>query len=125
MDYQRLLGVKESQPRFHPQKKNPEPMWRLGAAVSRYLQEDGQNDDGVAVYDFTTNLSRYATPVLFIAGSKSEVLGESLQQKQIMQYPSASLEVVSGAGHDVHWTQTGEVLTLVRGYLNAVKGGSQ
>jgi proline iminopeptidase len=125
LDYQRLLGLKESQPRFHQSKKNPEPMWRMGAVVSRYLQEDGQNDNGVAVYDFTTDLSRYTTPVLFIAGSKSEVLGEDFQRKQMTKYPSASLEVVSGAGHDVHWSHTREVLALVRGYLAAVKGASR
>jgi proline iminopeptidase len=125
LDYARLLGLKESQPRFHQATKNPEPLWRLGAAVSRYLQEDGQNGAGVAVYDFTTNLSQYATPVLFIAGSKSEVLGEDFQRKQVTQYPSASLEVVPGAGHDVNWTHTPEVLTLVRNYLNTVKGASR
>jgi proline iminopeptidase len=125
LDYARLQGLKESQPRFHQRKKNPEPLWRLGAAVSRYLQEDGQNGEGVAVYDFTTNLSRYTTTVLFIAGSRSEVLGEDLQRKQMTQYPSATLEVVSGAGHDVNWTHTSEVLTLVRGYLDAVKGASR
>jgi len=100
-------------------------MWRLGAAVSRYLQEDGQNHDGVAVYDFTTNLPQFTTPVLFIAGSRSEVLGEDFQRKQMTHYPSASLEVVAGAGHDVHWTHTSEVLALVRGYLDAVKGASR
>jgi proline iminopeptidase len=126
MDYQRLLGLKGSQPHFHQRMgTNPEPLWRLGAAVNRYLQEDGQNGEGVAVYDFTTDLARYTTPVLFIAGSKSEVLGEALQRKQVTRYPSASLEVVDSAGHDVAWTHTREVLALVRGYLDAVKGGSQ
>ena len=122
LDYQRLLGLRESQPRFHQRKKNPEPVWRLGAAVNRYLQEDGQNDAGVAVYDFTTSLSRYTTPVLFIAGSRSEVLGEAFQREQMTNYPSASLAVVPDAGHDVHWTHTPEVLALVRGYLDQVKG---
>lgn len=123
LDYQRLLGLRESQPRFHQRKKNPEPMWRMGAAVNRYLQEDGQNGQGVADYDFTTDLDRFTTPVLFIAGSKSEVLGEDFQRKQMAHYPAASLEVVAGAGHDVNWTHPSEVLALVRDYLESVKGG--
>jgi len=60
--------------------------------------------------------------VLFIAGSWSEVLGPSLQQEQMLRYPSASLQVVNGAGHDVAWVKAAEVLTHVRAYLNALKG---
>ncbi len=126
MDYERMLGLKDSQPRFHQRSDvDPAPVWRLGAAVSRYLEEDGKDDNGVAVYDFTTNLSRYLTPVLFVAGSLSEVLGESFQREQMLHYPSTSLVVVDGAGHDVDWTHTGEVLTHVRAYLEARTGGLQ
>lgn len=126
MDYERMLGLKDSQPRFHQRTDvDPAPVWRLGAAVSRYLEEDGKDDKGVAVYDFTTNLSHYTTPVLFVVGSLSEVLGESFQRDQMLDYPSASLVVVDDAGHDVDWTHTNEVLAHVREYLDARKGGSQ
>jgi len=126
MDYERMLGLKDSQPRFHQRTDvDPAPIWRLGAAVSRYLEEDGKDDNGVAVYDFTTNLSRYTTPVLFIVGSLSGVLGESFQREQMLHYPSASLVAVDGAGHDVDWTNTAEVLNHVRPYLAARTGGSQ
>lgn len=125
MDYERLIGLRESQPRSHVRwDTDPAAMWRMGAAASRYITEDGQDNNGVAVYDFTTNLSQHTTPVLFIAGSLSEVLGETLQQEQIQRYPSASLEVVADAGHDVAWVKTAEVLTHVRAYLDALKGGS-
>ena len=40
-------------------------------------------------------------------------------------YPSASLQVVNDAGHDVAWVKTAEVLTLVRSYLDALKGAAQ
>ena len=123
MDYERMLGAKDGQPRFHQSKVNPSPIWRFGAAANRYITEDGQNKNGVFNYDFTTNLSAYTTPVLFIAGSMSEVLGASLQQEQVNRYPSASLEVVNGAGHDVAWIKTAEVLTHIRAYLDA-RGGT-
>jgi pimeloyl-ACP methyl ester carboxylesterase len=67
----------------------------------------------------------YTTPVLFIAGAWSEVQGPSLQQDQVLRYPSASLQVVEGAGHDVAWVKATEVVTLTRGYLDALKGVSQ
>ena len=124
MDYERMLGLKDGQPRFHQSTVDPAPSWRLGAAASRYLTEDGQDGNGVFNYDFTTNLSAYTTPVLFIAGSLSEVLGPSLQRQQVLRYPSASLEIVDGAGHDVAWVKTAEVLTHVRAYLDARKGGN-
>ncbi len=125
MDYERMLGVRDGQPRFHQSTVDPAPTWRLGAAASRYITEDGQDDNGVFNYDFTTNLTAYTTPVLFIAGSWSEVLGESLQQEQVLRYRSASLQVVADAGHDVAWVKAAEVLTLTRTYLDALKGGSQ
>jgi hypothetical protein len=82
-----MLGAKNSQPRFHENKENPSPVWRMGAAANRYISEDGQDANGVFNYDFTTNLATFTTPVLFIAGAWSEVLGESLQQEQISVPP--------------------------------------
>jgi proline iminopeptidase len=125
MDYERTLGVKDGQPRFHLSKTDPEPGWRLGAAAAKYITEDGQDGSGRFNFDFTTNLAAYTTPVLFVAGSLSEVLGPSLQQRQVLRYPTASLEVVDGVGHDVAWVRAGEVLTYIRAYLDARQGGNR
>ena len=123
MDFERMLGAKNSQPKFHLDRVNPMPVWRMGAAANKYIAEDGQDSKGNFNYDFTTNLPAYTTPVLFVVGSLSEVLGESLQREQIQRYPSAYLEVVDGAGHDVAWVKTSEVLSHVRPYLAARRGG--
>lgn len=125
MDFERMLGLRDGQPRFHQSKTDPAPGWRMGAAASRYVMESGQNASGRFNYDLTTNLAAYTTPVLFIAGSLSEVLGPSLQTKQVLHYPSASLQVVNGAGHDVAWVKAPEVLSHVRPYLAARRGGAQ
>ena len=124
MDYERMLGMKDGQPKFHLSVDNPEPGWRLGAAANRYVMEDGQDASHHFNYDFTTHLAAYTTPVLFVAGALSEVLGESLQRQQVLRYPSATLQVVSGAGHDVAWVKTAEVLTYIRPYLAARRGGN-
>lgn len=123
MDYERMIGLRESQPKSHTSKENPAPGWRQGAAASRYLMEDGQDDDGKFNYDFTRNLAAFTTPVLFVTGSLSEVLGEPLQRDQVHHFPAASLVVVPGAGHDVAWVKTSEVLTHIRAYLDAREGG--
>lgn len=126
MDYERMLGLKDAQPRFHQRMDvDPAPSWRLGAVASRAIQEDGQDANGVAVYDFTTGLSAFPTPVLFVAGSLSEVLGEAFQREQLAQYPAASLAVIAGAGHDLDWTHTAAVLAEVRAYLDARRGGAR
>ena len=125
MDYERMLGATHGQPRFHESKENPSPVWRLGAAAMRYIPEDGQDGNGVYNYDFTTNLDAFTTPVLFITGSWSEVLGASLQEQQMLLYPVASLKVVDGAGHDVSWIKTPEVLAEIRSYLDGLKGAGR
>ena len=101
------------------------PVWRLGAAAHRYIMEAGQDGHGRFVYDFTTNLSAYTTPVLFIAGSQSDVLGPALQVSQVLRYPDASLAIVAGAGHEVAWTHAADVVTHIRAYLNARNGGAR
>lgn len=124
-DYEMMLGARHSQPKFHQSRTNPAPGWRVGAAVNRYLPEDGQDDDGTFVYDFTTKLAAFDTPVLFIAGSLSEVLGPSLQEEQVQHFPAASLVVLDGVGHDAAWVKSAETLALIRDYLDAREGGAQ
>ncbi len=121
MDYERALGLRDAQPKFGESKTNHEPIWRMGAAASRYIQEEGMTN-GEYTYDFTTNLAAFTKPVLFIAGSLSRVLGPSLQNQQVLKYPHASLTVIDGAGHDVAWVKTSAVLTQIRAYLAARDG---
>ena len=127
MDYERNLGLSGGlQPRFGLSETDPAPIWRQGAVVNKYLNSSIQVN-GKFVYDFADNLSAFTTPVLFVTGSMSEVLGASLQQQQMTRYPAASLEIVQGAGHDVNWVKAAEVLTHINAYLAARKaaGGIQ
>jgi proline iminopeptidase len=117
MDYQRCLGLQDSQPGFHIQKNPAAPIWRLGALANRCIEEEGLDDDGNAVYDFTTNLAAYRTEVLFLASGLNEVIGRDFQARQISAYPHATLEVVEGAGHDFAWLKPAETLTRIRNYF--------
>lgn len=125
MDYARAIGQRDGQPRYHQSTVDPAPTWRLGASVSRYLMESGQDRNGIFNYDFTTNLGAFQTTVLFIAGSLSEVQGQSLQQQLVQHFPSTVLKVVNGAGHDVAWVKAAEVLSYARPYLTAFRGDIQ
>jgi proline iminopeptidase len=127
MDFERMLGAKDAQPRYHVSSVDPPPLWRTGAAANRYITEDGQDGNGKFTYDFTTNLAAYTTPVLFIAGALSEVIGPSLQQQQVTRFPSASLEVIPDVGHELQWEKPAEALSPIRTYLAArqAAGASQ
>jgi proline iminopeptidase len=117
MDYQRCLGIRDSQPRFHQQKDPASPFWRLGAAANRYIEEDGQDDDGNAVYDFTTGLQAYDTEVLLLASGLNEIIGRDFQARQAAVYPNARLEIVEGCGHDFAWVKPAETVGLIRQYI--------
>ncbi|MBK7594089.1 MAG: alpha/beta hydrolase [Gemmatimonadetes bacterium] len=124
MDYQMAIGAKGAQPRNNVrQGPGAEPSWREGAFANRYLQEDGQDGAAKFNYDFTANLQAFTGRVLLIAGARSEVLGPTLQQAQRPLYRTATLKIVDGGGHDVHWTHTAEVMGHVRAFLAVPQGG--
>jgi len=120
MDYQRCLGLRDSQPRFHLHDP-PAPIWRLGAAANRYITEDGQDDHGDMVYDFTTDLGAFGTEVLFLASGLNEVIGREFQARQVAAYPNARLEVVEGCGHDFAWVKPAETVERIRRYIEGVE----
>ena len=124
MDFQRLIGAKQAQPRFNISRTDPPKLWRMGAAANAFITEDGQDESGKFTYDFTSNLSAFTTPVQFIAGALSEVIGPSLQEQQVTRFPSATLAVVQGVGHEVQWEKAAQTITLIRAYLAARQGGN-
>lgn len=128
MDYQRCLGLRDSQPRFHQQKDPATPIWRLGAAANRYVEESGQDEDGNVVYDFTTELRGYHTEVLFLASGLNEVIGRDFQKLQAEAYPNARLEIIEGCGHDFAWVKPAETVERIRRYIERLdqnaNGGS-
>ncbi|MFC1539475.1 alpha/beta fold hydrolase [Candidatus Latescibacterota bacterium] len=121
-DYQHMLGLKNSQPKFHMEMhRDPSPFWRLGAAASFYIQDDGMDSKGNAVYNFTDNLHLFTTKVLFIASGRNEVIGKDFQEKQVKKYPNAELKIVPDCGHDLVWQKSSKVYTLIRLYLDEIK----
>jgi len=122
MDYERMLGYRQSQPKFHQSfDVDPSPCWRLGAAASRYIQEDGQDDHGKFVYDFTTHLGDFSKPVRFIASGWDEVLGVAFQSEQMTSYSRADLRVVPDVGHDLSWVKPAETLRWITDYLDQLE----
>ena len=88
------------------------------------MMEEAQDGKGVFNYDFTTNLSAFTGPALFIAGELSEVQGASLQQKQFTLFSNSVLIVEPGVGHEVPWEKAAQTVRHIQLFLTAF-GGTQ
>jgi proline iminopeptidase len=122
-DYHRLLGLRDSQPKFHQSVTDPAPVWRLGAVANKCLTQSGMKD-GKADYDFTDHLSAYTTKVLFVASAWNEVIGVAFQDQQRQFFPAADLVTIADAGHDFQWTQAAATAAVIRGYLSELAGAT-
>ncbi|UCF97316.1 MAG: alpha/beta hydrolase [Spirochaetaceae bacterium] len=122
MDYLILLAKKDSQPLYHMDSHgdDPEPSWRFGAAVSKYLPQSGMDSKGNSTWDFTTNLSSFTGTVLFMASGDNELIGEDHQTMQMDFYPDSQLVVIPNCGHDYWWTNTAEVVDAIHVFLNTL-----
>ena len=94
--------------------------WRVGAVANAEIQNEGLDEDGVGVWDFTVGLDDFETETLFIASGDNVVLGEEFQQRQMELYPSASLTVIPNAGHEVPTTHPEQTLRAVFNYVDAL-----
>ena len=96
------------------------PTVRLGGAVIR-SNFDGEfyPDD----YDFTTDLDRFTTEVLIIAGdTPTSDLGRELQLRQLDVFVDPTLEVLEGSGHtDVVWADGCRSAGLISAYLERIE----
>jgi pimeloyl-ACP methyl ester carboxylesterase len=115
-----MLGVRDSQPKYHSSDTDPALSWRLGAVANRCLINSAVQD-GKAVYDFTDHLAAYTKPVLFVASAKNEVIGVAFQQRQKQFFPASELVTIADSGHDMQWTHPAESLAVIRAYLGAVQ----
>ena len=119
MDYERAIGSRDAQPKYHVSTVDPPQNWRMGAAVNRWLMEEAQDSKGRFNYDFTTNLSAFTGPVLFIAGELSEVLGPSLQQTQFNLFSQGVLIVEPDVGHELQWERPAQTVRHIQLFLTA------
>ena len=86
------------------------------AAIAIAIREVNDGD-----YDFTTNLSAFTQPVLFISSDESDLGVEFQAAFQVPLFADARHEVVTGTGHNglINCT-TERTLRLIRGYLESL-----
>jgi proline iminopeptidase len=79
------------------------PFWRAGAVINSALLDIGKKTN----IDFTTNLSRYETKILFLYSQNNRAYGFAHAQKVSSAYKNVQLFKVEGAGHDMLSFPTG------------------
>lgn len=89
------------------------PSWRFGAQSS-----DAWDTAPAADLDrISAGAASYAGPVLLLAGSCNDWIGEALQVDHAAQFSNATLAVLPNAGHDVVWDNPDATLLVLRSFL--------
>jgi proline iminopeptidase len=97
------------------------PVYRFGSVASvNDLGPDGMLADGTYTFDFTQNLHRFNTRVLFINGDLNELLTPAFQAQNRAYLPNSELKIIEGVGHDLIWIKPGEHVRLIKTYLDEV-----
>ncbi|MEJ2206200.1 MAG: alpha/beta hydrolase [Gemmatimonadota bacterium] len=99
----------------HNDPSKPLPTWRAGAVVNGKLLD--LVDEG---FDWTTHLQAYTRPVLFLRGDLNTVATLSHQQELASSYPDATIETISGVGHEMIWERPADYLIHTRAYLQRI-----
>lgn len=108
---------------FDSRKGNPlgiagaYPFWRYGAVIHSALFEIAGKDG----FDWTTNLSRYKTKVLFCYSELNKAYGAEHAQLLSSAYPNVQLEMIHGTGHEMIYFGWDNFYPIVKNYLNALR----
>jgi proline iminopeptidase len=114
-DFQALQFSIKGIPSEHMDPKKPTPRWRVGAAVNQRLLQIAQKG-----FDWTTNLSAFTHPVLFLRGDLNEACTLESQQELASSYPHATIETIENVGHEMIFERPDDYLTHTRAYLRAI-----
>jgi len=114
-DYQQLQFSIKGIPSEHADPNKPTPRWRNGAAINHRLLTVAEQG-----FDWTTHLSEYTHPVLFLRGELNDVCTLEHQQGLASSYPHATVETIENVGHEMIWEKPDEYLAHTRAYLRAI-----
>jgi len=90
----------------------------INTEIKNIYIQDELNNNGNAVYDFTTQLHQFTNKVLFLVSSRNEIVGKDFQEKQTKAFRNAELKIVPDCGHNLMWSKPAETLLFIRDYLN-------
>jgi proline iminopeptidase len=97
--------------------EGPSPFWRNGAAVLSGLFELGEKDG----FDFSTDLVKYNTKVLFLYSENNRAYGEAYAQRLSSSFRNVQLSRVNGTGHEMIYFAWDKVYALALPYLESLR----
>ena len=114
-----MVGVFTNHPEnpYHCGEGYTAPSWRFGAE-SREAWDAATEADLSLI---SIGAATYSGPVLFLAGACNDWIGATLQGEHAAQFASATLEVISNAGHDVVWDTPDATLSVIRRFLETLQ----
>jgi proline iminopeptidase len=118
-DYKAGLLEMRGAPSEHRDPNNLPPFWRAGAVAGARLQEIGKSQG----FDWTTHLDAFQHHVLFLRGDLNTAATLESQQEMAAAYPNATIETITGVGHEMIWERTDDYLAHARAYLREIGGG--
>lgn len=120
LDYKYALAAAADGAKGNPTGNETTPrFWRFGKVVADAFAKIGEKEKP----DFTTNLSRFNTKVLFAYSENNRAYGLSYATKVSGAFSNVQLFKVNGAGHDLLAFQTGwnNFYQVALSYLNSLK----
>jgi proline iminopeptidase len=97
--------------------EGPSPFWRNGAAVMKKLFEIADAEG----FDFTTDLGKYHTKVLFLYSENNRAYGKAFAEKEAAYFSNVQVSEVKGTGHEMIYFKWQNVYDLVLPYLDALR----
>ena len=93
------------------------PFWRMGAVTQAALFDIASKDG----FNWTTNLNRFNTKVLFCYSELNRAYGLAHAKLLSSAYPDVQLEKINGSGHEIPYFGWSNFYPLVKTYLNSFK----
>ncbi len=96
--------------------EGPSPFWRNGAVVLQAFTDISENEG----FDFTANLNKFHTKVLFLYGENNKSYGLSFAQKEAAFFPNTEIIQIDDTGHEMIYFKWNSVYPVVLNYLNSL-----
>lgn len=96
--------------------EGPFPFWRSGAIVLQAFNDISENEG----FDFTTDLNRYQTKVLFLYGENNKSYGLSFANREAAFFPNSQIVRIDDTGHQMIYFKWNAVRPRVLEYLNSL-----
>ena len=95
----------------------PTPFWRMGAVCNAASFEYARAHP----FDYTTNLHRFTTEILFAYSELNEAYGKAYAEHVSSAYPNVQLAEILGTGHEIPYFGWEGFYPVAKAYLDRLR----